>query len=331
LSAGLPTLTRLGPVAEGEAVTLPAEAAPPAAPPSGGRAPRTTSLAELLVLLELTALGDDAFEGGHPRSAVVNRHVFGGLVAAQALVAAGRSVEAPRTVHSLHCYFLRRGDPDAPVVHRVARSRDGGTFTHRQVRVEQHGRPIMEMACSFALPRPERPRLQHQAMAPATPGPDTQRPDHEVYAELVGPATIAREVDAFELRTVGLERRAASRTPAEARVRYWTRTTGPVPAEPALHAALLTYASDLRILHAALRPHGLAMYDGHVRPASVDHAVWFHQPARVDDWLLWDTESPWADHGRVLVRGRAFDTSGTLVAEVAQEGLISVAEDAETL
>lgn len=286
--------------------------------------PWTTLLPELVELLAVRDRGGDRFDAEHSDASLATRHVFGGLVAAQALVAAGRTVPEGRPVHSLHAYFLRPGDASLPLHLEVDRTRDGGSFSHRRVAAVQGGRAIVEMSCSFALPREG---LEHRVPAPRAPAPEELRPDHEVLSEM--PVEVTRygtSPDAFDLRTVGLgpgwfENRVAAGEPTL----LWTRAAGPVPDDPLVRAALLTFASDLRILHPVLRPHGLAMYGIDVRPATIDHSVWFHGAPNVDDWLLWRLDSPWAGDGRGFVRATVHDASGALVAEAAQEGLIRLA------
>lgn len=286
--------------------------------------PWTTPLPELIDLLALTELGADRFAAGHSRASVATRHVFGGLVAAQALVAAGGTVAPGRPPHSLHAYFLRPGDASLPLHLEVERSRDGRSFSHRHVVAVQDGRSIMELSCSFAEPRAG---LEHQASAPPAAAPSVVRPDHEVLAAL--PDVISRygtSLDAFELRTVGLGPGwFRARVAAEEPTLVWKRAAGTTPDDPLLQAALLVYASDMRILHPVVRPHGLAMYDADVLPATIDHAVWFHRPARADQWLLWRCDSPWAGDGRGFVRASVYDEAGTLVASAAQEGLVRLA------
>ncbi|MCL2542252.1 MAG: thioesterase family protein [Nocardioidaceae bacterium] len=291
--------------------------------PDGPEHPWTTPFPELLTLLEIAADGTDRFDAPHSRAAGVTGHVFGGLVAAQALVAAGRTVDTDRAAHSLHAYFLRPGDPTVPITLEVERSRDGRSFSHRRVMAVQRGRAIVEMSCSFATPRSG---VRHHLGLPDAPPPDSQRPDHEVLAELRhGFSRYATSEDAFELRTVGMGPGwFEAKVPPEQPTLVWKRATGTAPADPLLRAALFTYASDMRILHPALRPHGRSMYAEDVRPATIDHAVWFHGPLPVDDWMLWRCESPWAADGRAFVRATVHTTAGDLVAEAAQEGLLAL-------
>lgn len=274
------------------------------------------SLDEVVGLLDLDFMEADVFAGGHTAMSAVLDHVFGGLVAAQAIMAAGRTVPADRAVHSTHGYFLRPGDHRAPMRLEVDRTRDGGSFSHRRVGVLQHGQLIADFSLSFARPLsgPE-----HQLPAPAAPGAIQLRPDREVLAERpdMHPAATARE--AFDLRTVGLTEEAAEG------MLQWLRADGEPGDDPLVHAALLAYATDLRILQPILRRHGASLLDGghpRVVPATVDHTVWFHAPTRVDEWLLVSADSPWAGAGRGLARASVYDLAGRLVADVAQEAMV---------
>lgn len=271
-------------------------------------------LDELVGLLDLEEVGTDHYRGGHTAMSAQLDHVFGGLVAAQALVAAGRTVAADRAPHSLHAYFLRPGDHRVPMELHVARNRDGGSLSHRTISVEQDGEVIAALSGSFARPL-EGP--EHQLEAPATVGPDELRPDHEVAAALDDVHPAAKVIDGFELRT-------APRGAADGTHRMWLRAAGTVGADPLLNAALLVYASDLRVLQPILRPHHINQLGSarRVMPATIDHTVWFHAPARVEAWHLMVSDSPWAADGRGLARGSVFDADGRLVASVAQEAMV---------
>ena len=285
----------------------------------------TTPLPELLDLLEISpadspAGAEDLFTARHSRAARHTGHVFGGLVAAQALVAAARCTPADRRVHSLHSYFLRPGDAGVPISLEVERVRDGRAFSHRRVRAVQHGRAIVEASLSFAVPEEG---VSHQVAPPEAPAPESVPSDIDVLASLPGfTSRYGTSADAFEMRTVGLGADwFTTATPPEEPTLVWMRADGEVPDDPVVHEALLTYASDLRIMHPMLRPHARSMYGTDVRPATVDHTVWFHSPARVDDWLLWRMDSPWAGHGRGLCRAAVHAPDGGLLASAAQEGL----------
>jgi acyl-CoA thioesterase-2 len=283
--------------------------------------PPAILFADLLPLLDIADLGDDRFEAGHSELARVTGHVFGGLLAAQALVAAGRTVDPARTVHSLHAYFLRPGDATLPLHLEVTRSRDGRSFSHRRVDAIQDGKTILELSCSFALPREG---LEHQHPAPAAPDPEGLRNDHDVLRELLpGAPRPGMSPEAFDIRTAGLDRAWLTEpAPVGAPTQVWMRAGGEVPADPLLRAALLVFASDLRSLHPVVRPHGRSLYDEDVRPATIDHAVWIHRVPPVDEWLLWCWDSPWAADGRGFVRATTYDRRGGRGAEATQAGVI---------
>jgi acyl-CoA thioesterase II len=276
-------------------------------------------------VLDLEAIERDIFRGRSPQESLLR--VFGGQVAAQAMVAAGRTVDDERPVHSLHGYFLRPGDPFAPIVYEVDRARDGRSFTTRRVTAVQHGETIFTMSASFQ--RPEE-GVEHQAPMPETPGPDglARRDMPPVPADRPAWTTTGKAL------TWPLDVRYVDHAPWDdttdrpPRNRVWIRADGelPDPAVPGgrlLHVCVLTYASDLTLLEAAVFPHvqgGAAARD--VSLASLDHAVWFHRPFRADEWLLYVQESPNAGGGRGLASGRLYRADGTLVASVVQEGLI---------
>ena len=274
-------------------------------------------------VLDLEDIERDIFRGRSPRESLLR--VFGGQVAGQAMVAAGRTVDADRDVHSLHGYFLRPGDPFAPIVYEVDRARDGRSFTTRRVTAVQHGETIFTMSASFQ--RPEE-GVEHQAPMPETPGPDGLRRRDMPPVPAEPPTTTGKAL------TWPLDVRYVDHAPWDdtadrpPRNRVWIRADGrlPDPAEPGgrlLHVCVLTYASDLTLLEAAVFPHvdgGAAARD--VSLASLDHAMWFHRPFRADEWLLYVQESPNAGGGRGLATGRLYRDDGTLVASVVQEGLI---------
>jgi acyl-CoA thioesterase-2 len=276
-------------------------------------------LAEVLGLLDLTAVTEDLYRGGHTHVARRSGHVFGGFVAAQATMAAQLSVDAERPMHSLHAYFLHRGDPTVPIEYRVSRTREGRSFTHRRVSALQHDRPIMELACSFAVPEDG---LRHQVAMPEVQPADRLAVDVETLAATPDPDGPTR-TGPFELRSATVHSRIArDRGERTTSTRTWFRTHEPVPDDPFLHRALLVFASDMTVLDPTTRPSGLSMGAGDVLPATLDHAVWFHADLRVDNWFLIDADSPWAGDGRGLAQDRVFDASGALVAGITQEGLI---------
>lgn len=258
---------------------------------------------------------------------VAETRVFGGEVAAQALTAATRTVTDPtRTVHSMHAYFVRPGDPGRPILYQVDPVRDGRSFTTRRVTGVQSGKPIFVLSASFQVPEDG---LTHQVPRLDEPDPDGLPTAAEAAGSDPVTAGWLAALDRtfpIELRfPEGLPRMATARgEAAHPRQVVWMRTTGPLGDDPAMHACAATYASDLLLLSTALLPHRLLLNDPRLQIASLDHAVWFHAPFRADDWLCYEQESPWAGGGRSLCRGQFFDRAGTLVASVMQEGLIRV-------
>ncbi|HET7475263.1 MAG TPA: acyl-CoA thioesterase II [Dermatophilaceae bacterium] len=255
--------------------------------------------------------------------------VFGGQVLAQCIVAAGRTIadlpEAgvePRRIHSLHGYFLRPGDSAAPLQFAVERLRDGGSFSARRVHALQFGVPILSMITSFQTTSPG---LEHQDAMPAAPDPETLPTVADLLGGLDHPvARFWAHRRAIDLRHVeGGLYVAPGRQPA-ARQSVWLRAVRPMPEDPLLHAAVLAYCSDYAILEPVLRRHGFAWADPRLRVASLDHAMWFHRPARADEWTLYTQSSPSASGGRGLSAGRMFAADGRLVASVGQEGMVRV-------
>jgi acyl-CoA thioesterase II len=282
--------------------------------------------AGLQQILDLERIEDLVFRGrSRP---VAETRVFGGEVAAQALIAAARTVPE-RTVHSLHAYFLRPGDPGRPILYQVDPIRDGRSFTTRRVVGVQHGEPIFTLSASFQVTEPG---VHHQVPELTVPDPD-RLPTTAELMERAGErsgAWLARLGERFPL-----ELRFPHEPPAVASVRgeprpprqvVWVRATERLPDDPALHACAATYFSDLMLLGTALLPHTLLFGDERLQMASLDHAVWFHAPFRADDWLCYQQDSPWAGGARALCRGSLFDRAGTLVATVMQEGLIRLRE-----
>ena len=275
---------------------------------------------QLLEVLDLTALGDSAFRGVSPP--VGPQRVFGGQVAGQALVAAGRTVDPARLVHSLHGYFVRPGDPATPIDYRVENIRDGRSFSVRRSVAYQHDRPIFFMAASFH--RVEE-GLDHHAEAPLdVPPPDTLPTMAERltrYPERLGIWTrIPRPIDVRYVDEPGWVR--PGDRPAQERQRVWMRIDGKLPDDPLLHACALTFASDLTLLDAVLAVHGEVWGPGGLVGASLDHALWLHRPFRADDWFLYDCGSPSASGGRGLATGRLFGADGRHLATAVQEGLL---------
>jgi acyl-CoA thioesterase-2 len=280
-----------------------------------------TSAAELVELLDLETIDLNLFRGTQPDTLL--QRVFGGQVAAQALVAGARTVEEPRAVHSLHSYFLRPGDTAVPIVYDVERIRDGKSFSTRRIVARQHGRAIYYMTASFQVPEDG---FDHQDTMPDVPGPEDavdlgalfreRSPDH-------GEESV-REWAALDLRYVG-DSGPGGAMPADehpSQSRLWIRVNGTLADDALLHKAALTYASDLTLLGSTLVPHGTHISDPTMQSASLDHTIWFHRPFRADEWLLYDQVSPSASDARGLAIGRLFTEDRRLVATVAQEGLI---------
>lgn len=257
----------------------------------------------------------------HPEST----RVFGGQVAGQALVAAGRTVPADRRVHSLHAYFLRPGDPGAPLLYSVDPVRDGGSFTTRRVLAIQHGEVVFSLSASFQVAEEG---IAHQQPSLVAPSPEESADARSVIAEADKDTqawyAVFRQRFPVEVRfPEGLARAATMRgEKGPPRQRVWIRSGQPLSDRPLLHVCAITYVSDLFLLASALPPHGMVIGDPSVSVASLDHAIWFHAPFRADQWLFYEQESSWAGGGRALCRGLLFDRSGVLIASVMQEGLI---------
>jgi acyl-CoA thioesterase-2 len=279
-------------------------------------------LAELQRLLELERIEDDIFRG--ESRDIGSPQVYGGQVLGQALKAAYATVAPDRSVHSLHAYFLRRGDFDAPIVYFVDRSRDGHSFTSRRVTAIQRGQQIFHMAASFQL---QQEGFDHQAQMPDVPPPE------ELTDSLpFGPSTVSRlsprlrqyflHHRPFEFRAV--PQGAAAGGDGAPRRYVWIRTVDRLPDDDVLHRCLLAYVSDFHLLSTALVPHELPQVAGNLMIASIDHAMWFHWPMRMDEWLLYATDSPSASGARGFARGSIYTRAGRLVASTVQEGLMRV-------
>jgi acyl-CoA thioesterase-2 len=279
-------------------------------------------LADLLHLLELERIEDNIFRG-ESRDLGSDR-VFGGQVLGQALSAASYTAGA-REVHSLHAYFLLPGDVNAPVVYEVDIARDGKSFSTRRVVAIQHGRPIFNMAASFQSPEQG---LEHAAPMPDVPGPEGLADVREVAPEILVkvPDKMRRFLTrerAFELRPVEPVH-LISPPRQEPRRNVWLKTVDNVPDSAGLHRSLLAYVSDFHLVATATLPHGVHFAEGNLQLATLDHAMWFHRPFRIDEWLLYSMESPSASGGRGFALGRLFSRDGRLVASTAQEGVIRV-------
>jgi len=280
----------------------------------------TSAVQDLLAILDLEVLEQNLFRGRSPQ--VGWQRVFGGQVIGQALVAASRTVEG-RSPHSLHGYFLLPGDPKVPIIYDVERIRDGRSFTTRRVKAIQHGQPIFTLSASFHI---DEPGLSHQMAMPDVPKPD-QLPSESDIRERVMPlmpdpvrAYFERERP-IELRPVEFKR-YMTRDGLDPYFNVWIRATGTLPEDPAIHQAVLAYASDMTLLDSTLVAHGRTVFEREIQAASLDHALWFHRPFRADEWLLYAQDSPFAGGARGFARGSIFTSDGVLVASVAQEGLI---------
>lgn len=277
--------------------------------------------ANLMMLLSLRETAKDRFEGA--KNPYGRGRVFGGQVVAQALIAAGRTVEPGKTAHSLHAYFVRAGDENHPIAYTVERDHDGRSFSARRVTAIQKGRPILTLSASFHT---DEAGFAHQDPMPDAPPPEDCVSDAD-YAE--------RHADRIDPRFLAFARRAR---PVELRHvppvapfdpgadkperMLWLRASAPFEAPPAIHAAALAYASDMALLSTAMGPHAVSWMTGELQSASLDHAVWLHGPVDLNDWHLYAMDSPFAGGARGFNRGRIFARDGRLVASVAQEGLV---------
>jgi acyl-CoA thioesterase-2 len=253
--------------------------------------------------------------------------VFGGQVLCQAVLAASATVE-DRLMHSLHAYFLRAGDPFAPIVYDVDRNRDGRSFTARRVVAIQHGQPIFTMSASFQV---REDGLEHQFAAPEVPDPDEIGPPEPLAAD--GLSTLPGNIRCwinrfgpFEFRRVG-SYDAVNPQPQRPCQQIWFRLHGDLPEDPVLHRALLAYVSDFHLVGTATLAHGISPLDDKLVMASLDHAMWFHRDCRLDDWLLYACDSPSTSAGRGLSRGMIYNRAGTLIASTAQEGVVRVRKE----
>ena len=282
----------------------------------------TQALQELLDILDLEQLEHNLYRG---RSHKVGwQRVFGGQVIGQALVAAQRTVDLDRHVHSLHCYFMRPGDPQVPIIYQVDRLRDGGSFTTRRVTAIQHGHAIFSLECSFQV---EEHGLEHQMPMPLdVPGPESLRNQFQLLEETGHdvPEAVrkfwARERP-LEIRPVNIEH-YTSKDKLPPRQNVWVRMMGEVPHDVRLQAAILAYLSDMTLLETSTFAHGRVGFDPEIQMASLDHAMWFHRPCRLDDWLLYAQDSPNTIGSRGFSRGFLYARDGTLIASTAQEGLV---------
>lgn len=280
-------------------------------------------VAELILLFDVDPRGGDRFIGRQQLEGT--GRVFGGQAIAQALIAARRTVPDDRHTHSLHAYFLRSGSDASPIEFRVKRDLDGRSFSNRRVVASQDGKPILNLIASFQKPQ-QGLHHQHPSM-PNVPPPE------ELESDAVSRRQFAETMPDGLLRNLMLRERPIDVRSVEPRnwqspgkrepvAHCWFRTVAPLPDHPPIHRAVLAYASDFQLLATAIQPHGLSFHRGEVKAASLDHALWFHDEFRADDWLLYATESPWSGLARGFGRGQIFSRDGRLVASVAQEGMI---------
>jgi acyl-CoA thioesterase-2 len=277
----------------------------------------TKALDDLLDILDLDPIEVNIFRGRSPDEH--RQRVFGGQVAGQALVAAGRTVESDRLVHSLHAYFLRPGDPNVPILYEVDRIRDGRSFTTRRVVAIQHGKAIFNLSASFHV---QEEGFDHQFAMSQAPDPEglptLQERIRDVADELGDWWQRPRGID---VRYVDEPRLTAQETrPPHQQV--WFRADGDLPDDPMLHAVLVAYASDMTLLDSVYLPHRVGLSTAMIMGASLDHAMWFHRPFRADEWLLYDQDSPSASGATGLARGMIFRRDGALAVSVVQEGLL---------
>jgi len=278
-------------------------------------------IANLKALLDVEEIDTDLYRGA--RQPGGKGRVFGGQVIAQALMAATRSTSTNRIAHSLHAYFMRPGDEDHPIIYRVSRDYDGGSFSTRRIIAFQQGKPILNMAASFQA---NESGFDHQADMPPAPDPETLPDAAERRRRILETVPEAQRAwfmrpRPFDLRPVSREGWLTGERLDPSQL-IWFRATAPVEDDATMHRAMLAYASDMYLLGTAMRPHGINWLDGKVQTASLDHALWLHADFRIDDWLLYVTDSPWAGGARGFNRGTIYTRDGRLVASVAQEGLI---------
>lgn len=278
------------------------------------------AVADLLKIIQLENLEDNLFRGESRYTG--QRSIFGGLVAGQALMAASRTVAADRPVHSLHGYFLRAGDYNLPVIYEVERIRDGGSFTTRRVKAIQHGHAIFSLSASFQVVEEG---VSHQAEMPAVPMPEELPPDTERRNEFA--ALLPEKYREIFLAERPVEFRSikpkafdfAPQTPERL---VWFRVADKLDVDLATRRSLLAFCSDFGLMGTAMQPHGMSFFYPDVQAASIDHAMWFHRDCPVDDWMLYVTTSASAQGGRGINNGLIFSRDGTLMASVAQEGLM---------
>jgi acyl-CoA thioesterase-2 len=281
----------------------------------------SSAVENLLAILDLETLDPNLFRGRSPQDGW--QRVYGGQVIGQALVAAVRTVDASRPPHSMHAYFILPGDPKVPIIYDVDRIRDGKSFTTRSVTARQHGHAIFSMLVSFHA---DEEGLDHQAEMPKVTPPEELPSESEMRKNMLPhmPEPVRRYYERdrpIEMRPVEFDRYAGKKYP-DGRFHLWFRATGRLPDDPAIHQCVLAYASDLTLLDASLARHGRTLFEKQFMAASLDHALWIHRPFRADEWLLYAQDSPNLHGSRGFSRGLIFTRDGTLVASVAQEGLV---------
>jgi acyl-CoA thioesterase-2 len=301
-------------------------AAPPPNREPAMPAPTSQAVKTLLQTLDLETLEKNLYRGMSPQ--VGWQRVFGGQVIGQALVAAQRSVENGRQVHSLHCYFMRPGDPAVPIIYEVDRLRDGGSFTTRNVVAIQHGQAIFSLLASFQIAEQG---FEHFIAMPAVPMPEDLPSEKQLAEQFIdhAPENVRRYWQRdrpIELRPVDLEH-YFSRKKLEPRQNIWFRATGSLPKDPAVQASVLAYASDMTLLDTSLFAHGTSVFDPKLQGASLDHSIWFHRPVDMEEWHLYSQDSPSAAGARGFTRGMIYARDGRLIASVAQEGLIRMRKE----
>lgn len=287
-----------------------------------------SAMGEVLNTLDLERLEMNLYRGVSPQER--SQRVFGGQVIGQAMVAAARTVEegAARPAHSLHCYFLRPGDPKVPIIYEVDRIRDGRSFTTRRVVAIQHGRAIFTMAVSYHI---REDGFEHQIDMPDVPGPEDLKNEIELREGMLD--KMPEEFREHFVRERPLEMRPVNpkdmmnpkKAPPYQNV--WFRATAPVPREEILQQCVLAYASDMTLLDTSSIPHGLSWFSGRLQSASLDHAMWFHHPIDMNEWMLYAQDSPAATGARGFNRGSIYSQGGKLVASVVQEGLMRVTKE----
>ncbi len=279
------------------------------------------ALKALLATLKLEPLEDNLFRGG--RGSEGWQRVYGGQVLGQAMMAAAQTVDPDRSIHSLHGYFLLAGDPSLPILYDVERIREGGSFTTRRVKAIQHGRAIFSMSASF---HKLEEGFEHQIAMPEVPPPEALPNPKELIGQMID--RLPESMRSYFERELPIDMRVTdvtrylSREKKSPQQNIWIRANGPLPDDPVLHQAVLAYASDFTLLDTALIAHGKLLFDADVQLASLDHALWYHRPFRADEWMLYVQDSPSASGARGFCRGSIYTRDGSLVASVAQEGLM---------